>query len=143
MDIVWGVIGALITLLLGAAGGIFLVGQMKANAEHNKKDIEAIKAMMKEYQESMKDLLLKSMTDMRTLLDTNKEHQKESLEREINHIKDLIAISSNETREDIKRLEARQAESNRVKERLAIAENSLRSLHHRLDIDAPVTLDVE
>ena len=80
---------------------------------------------------------MKNMSDMKSLIDASKDHQRDSLNREISHIKDLIAITSNETREDIKRLEARQAESNRVKERLAIAENSLKSLHKRLDVEPP------
>lgn len=134
------IIGAIITFLVALGGGIFIVGQMNANARRNQTDIEAIKAMMKDYQEGMKEMIRKNMEDMRALLDTNKEHHKESLEREISHLKDLISMSNSETRADIQRLEAAQKESNRIKERLAIAENSLRSVHHRLDIDPPPTL---
>ena len=135
-----GIVEGGATLIVAIIGGIFIFGQMKSNAERNAADIETIKNMMHEFQKDMKDMITKNMSDMRELLDANKEHQKESLEREITHIKDLLNVSSAETREDIKRLEAAQKESNRVKERIALAEASLRSLHHRLDVEPPVSL---
>lgn len=135
-----GVIEGGATLIVAIIGGIFIFGQMKSNAERNAADIEVIKNMMHEFQRDMKDMMIKNLSDMRELLDANKEHQKESLEREISHIKDLLNVSSVETREDIKRLEAAQRESNRVKERIALAEASLRSLHKRLDIEPPISL---
>ena len=135
-----GVIEGGATLIVAIIGCIFIFGQMKSNAERNAADIEVIKNMMHEFQRDMKDMMIKNLSDMRELLDANKEHQKESLEREISHIKDLLNVSSVETREDIKRLEAAQRESNRVKERIALAEASLRSLHKRLDIEPPISL---
>lgn len=137
-----GVIEGGIALLLGIIGGVFIIGQMNANAKRNADDIGVIKGMIKDYQENMKAMIEKNMQDTKNLLDTNKEHQREALEREISHIKDLINISSSETREDIKRLEQRQAESNRVKERIALAEASLKSLHKRMDIE-PINLKYE
>ena len=134
-----GVIEGGIALLLGIIGGVFIIGQINANAKRNADDIGTIKGMIKDYQENMKAMIEKNMQDTRVLLDTNKEHQREALEREISHIKDLINISSSETREDIKRLEQRQAESNRIKERIALAEASLKSLHKRMDIE-PISL---
>ena len=132
-----GVIEGMVALAVAIGGGLIIFGQMKGNAERNAADIDAIKVMMHKYQEDMKALIQKNLQDVKDMMAANKENQKDALEREISHIKDMIAMTSNETREDIKRLEARQAESNRVKERLAIAENSLRSLHHRLDIEPP------
>ena len=79
------------------------------------------------------DLLEKSMADVKELIDTQKDHSRETMNREIAHLKDLISLTNAETRADIQRLEQRQAESNRVKERIALAEASLRSLHKRLD----------
>ena len=135
-----GALEAGVALFLGIAGGIYIIGALNANAKRNTKDIEAIKVMIRDYQESVKEAVMKNMADMKALIDASKDQQNDSLNREISHIKDLIAMTSNETREDIKRLEARQAESNRVKERLAIAENSLRSLHKRLDVGPPINL---
>lgn len=138
-----GVMEAGVALALGVIGGVYIIGQMNAHEERNKEDIETIKKMIKDSQESMKSMMTTNILDMRALLDTNKEHQKENLEREINHLKDLIHISGTETREDIKRLEARQAEANHIKERLALAESSLKSLHRRLDIDPPPLITKE
>ena len=83
------------------------------------------------------------MKDTKELLQMNKEQQRESLAREISHLKDLINLSNNETRADIQRLELAQKSSNLIKERLAIAENSLKSLHHRLDVEPPMNLKYE
>ena len=138
--IISGALEAGVALLLGIIGGVYIIGQINANAKRNTEDIEAIKTMIREYQENVKDAITKNMSDMKSLIDASKDQQRDSLNREISHIKDLIAITSNETREDIKRLEARQAESNRVKERLAIAENSLKSLHKRLDVEPHANL---
>ena len=130
-----GVIEGGISLILGVAGGIFIIGQMNASAKRNAEDIGAIKSLMKDHQDNLRAMIEKNMQDTRILLDTNKEHQREALEREISHIKDLLNVSSAETREDIKRLEAAQKSSNMVKERLALAEASLKSLHKRLDVE--------
>lgn len=139
--IISGALEAGVALFLGIAGGIYIIGQINANAKRNTKDIETIKTMIREYQENVKEAIMKNMSDMKSLIDASKDQQRDSLNREISHIKDLIAMTSNETREDIKRLEARQAESNRVKERLAIAENSLKSLHKRLDVEHPLFMN--
>lgn len=136
-----GIIEGGATLIVAIIGGIFIFGQMKSNAERNAADIETIKNMMHEFQKDMKDMITKNMSDMRELLDANKEHQKESLEREITHIKDLIAMTSNETREDIKRLEMRQDQANHLREKYAVLAQSVKSLHKRLDIEPPTLLD--
>ena len=135
-----GIIEGGATLIVAIFGGIFLFGQLKSNAERNAADIEAIKVMMHEFQEDMKDLISRNLKDVKDLMDANKINQRESLEREISHIKDLLNVNSTETREDIKRLESAQRESNKIKERLALAESSLRSLHRRLDIEPPINL---
>lgn len=126
-------------ILIAIAGGLYVVGQMRENARKNEKDIEVIKKLITESQESMLSLLEKAMEDVKQLIDHEKEHSRENLGREIAHIKDLLNMTAAETREDIKRLESAQRESNRVKERLAITENSVRSLHHRLDIEPPIS----
>ena len=135
-----GLFEGLAAIAIAAAGGLVIIGQLKSNAERNAADINAIKTMMHEFQEDMKAMIVKNLADVKQLIDANKENQRESLEREISHIKDLLNMSSSETRADIQRLEAAQKESNKIKERLALAENSLRSLHHRLDIDPPINL---
>lgn len=113
--------------ILGAiAGGIYLVAKIDATNKANKESIDALTELIK-----------KNMQDTKELLQLNKEQQRESLAREIAHLKDLININNNETRADIQRLESEQKAANRVKERLAIAENSLKSLHHRLDVEPP------
>ena len=128
-------------LFLGLVGGIYLIGQMKSNAERNAADIEIIKTMMHDFQEDIKAMISKNMSDMKTLLDANKENQRDALNREISHIKDMIAMTSSETREDIKRLEARQDQANHLREKFAILSQSVKSLHHRLDIEPPALLD--
>lgn len=130
-----------VALLLGIVGAIYIFGQVKENAKRNERDISTIKEMMREFQESMMELLSKNMKDMKDLLDTQKENQRESLEREVSHLKDLISISSAETREDIKRLQAEQKESNNLKMKIAVLSQSVKSLHHRLDLDPPILLD--
>lgn len=113
--------------ILGAiAGGIYLVAKIDATSKANKESIDALTELIK-----------KNTQDTKELLQLNKEQQRESLAREIAHLKDLISINNNETRADIQRLESEQKAANRVKERLAIAENSLKSLHHRLDVEPP------
>lgn len=139
--IISGALEAGVALFLGIAGGIYIIGQINANAKRNTEDIETIKTMIREYQKSVKDAIVKNMADMKSLIDASKDQQRDSLNREISHIKDILNMSSAETREDIKRLEAAQRESNKIKERLAIAENSLKSLHKRLDIEPPFLMN--
>jgi len=135
-----GLFEGLAAIAIAVAGGLVIIGQLKNNAERNAADIEAIKTMMHEFQEDMKAMIVKNLTDVKQLIELNKENQRDALNREITHIKDMIAMTSSETREDIKRLEIRQDQANRVKERLALAEASLRSLHKRLDIEPPINL---
>jgi len=135
-----GIVEGGATLIVAIIGGIFIFGQMKSNAERNAADIEVIKNMMYEFQKDMKDMITKNMSDMKELLDTNKENQRDALNREISHIKDMIAITSNETREDIKRLEMRQDQANHLREKYAILAQSVKSLHKRLDIEPPISL---
>lgn len=138
-----GVIEGGAAILVLILGGIFIFGQVKANAERNAADIEAIKVMMREFQEDIKGMISSNIKDMEQMLEMQRDHARENLEREVNHLRDLVNMSSAETREDIKRLESAQRESNRVKERLALAEASLRSVHKRLDIEVPAALKRE
>jgi predicted nucleic acid-binding Zn-ribbon protein len=135
-----GLFEGLAAIAIAAAGGLIIIGQLKSNAERNAADIEAIKTMMHEFQEDMRELISKNLADVKQLIELNKENQRDALNREITHIKDMIAMTSSETREDIQRLESAQRESNKIKERLALAESSLRSLHRRLDIEPPINL---
>lgn len=130
-------------LVVALVGGIFIFGQLKSSAERNASDIDAIKTMMHEYQEDMKKLIEKNLEDVKALIDANKENQRDALNREIVHIKDMIAMTANETREDIKRLEQEQKESNNLKTKIAILSQSVKSLHHRLDLDPPPLLEEE
>ena len=113
--------------ILGAiAGGIYLVAKIDATNKLNKESIDALAELIK-----------KNMQDTKELLQLNKEQQRESLAREIAHLKDLLNINNNEMRADIQRLEAAQKSSNMVKERTALLESSVRSLHKRLDLEPP------
>lgn len=114
------------------AGGIFLVGRMDSTTKSNKEAIESLASLIKQ-----------NMQDTKDLLELNKEQQRESLSREISHLKDLLNINNNEIRADIQRLDASQRESNRIRERLAVAESSVKSLHKRLDIEPPINLKYE
>lgn len=118
-------------ILCMVAGGAYLVSRIETTTKANKGATEQLAEIIKQ-----------NMKDMKDLLQLNKEQQRDVLNREISHIKDLIAMSNTEMREDIKRLEAAQKSSNMIKERLAIAENSLKSLHHRLDLEHPVLMDI-
>ena len=138
-----GIVEGGAALAVALFGAIFIFGQLKSNAERNAADIDAIKTMMHEYQEDMKALIEKNLADVKTLIDANKENQRDALNREILHIKDMITITSNETREDIKRLEARQDQANHLREKYAILAQSVKSLHHRLDIEPPALLEEE
>lgn len=123
-------------------GGVYIVGRLEANAKANKEAIESSVKINQQAITQLADLFNRNMKDMKDLLQLNKEQQRDALNREISHIKDLISISNTEMREDIKMLREEQQKSNRIKERLAIAESSLKSLHHRLDIDPPVLMDI-
>ena len=136
-----GVFEGAVGLFVALIGGIYIIGQIKSNAERNAADIEAIKVMMHEYQEDMKALIQKNLNDVKGLIDANKENQREALNREILHIKDMIAMTSNETRADIQRLEMEQKESNNLKMKLAVLSQSVKSLHKRLDIEPPALLE--
>ena len=138
-----GVIEGMVALAVAIGGGLIIFGQIKNNAERNATDIEAIKNMMHEFQEDMKDLISKNLADVKELIDTNKIMHSENLNREISHLKDLINMSNAETRADIQRLELEQKESNNVKMKVAILSQSVKSLHHRLDIDPPALLGEE
>ena len=149
-----GIIEGGAALVVALIGGIFIFGQVKSNADRNAADIEAMKTMIHEYQEGMKGMIheyqedmkamiLKNLQDVKDMMAANKENQKDALEREISHIKDMIAMTSNETREDIKRLETRQDQANHLREKYALMAASLKSLHHRLDIEPPALLEDE
>lgn len=127
--------------IIGAiAGGIFIVGKIDATTQANHDALTAATNTNQQAIAQLANLFNKNMEDIKGLIQLHKEQQREVLNREISHIKDLISISNTETREDIKRLELAQQRSNRVKERLAIAESSLKSLHHRLDIEPPALI---
>ena len=125
-------IQALVELAAWIGTLIYVVAQMKSDTRRNKESIE-----------DLKKLIEKNNQETRNMFQSYKENQKESLSREIAHLKDLIELNAREQREDIKRLQSAQAESNRVKERLAIAEASLKSLHKRLDVEPPVFTNKE
>lgn len=128
--------------IIGAiAGGVFIVGKIDATTKANQDALHAATSTNQQAIAQLANLFNKNMDDIKGLIQLHKEQQREVLNREISHIKDLISISNTETREDIKRLELAQQRSNRVKERLAIAESSLKSLHHRLDIEPPALID--
>lgn len=136
-----GVIEGGAAVLIASFGCAVIFGQIKNNAERNAADIEAIKVMIHDYQEDMKNMISKNLTDMKDLIDENKMHQAEALGREVAHLKDLISISNAETRADIQRLELEQKESNNLKTKIAILSQSVKSLHHRLDVDPPALLE--
>lgn len=147
-----GLIEGGIALAIAVVGAAVLVGQMRENSRKNEEDIksirealtegqEAMRELIREYQEGMQEMLTKGMNDMKEMLDREKNNSHDNLNREIAHIKDLINISSNETREDIKRLEARQDQSNHLREKYALMAASLKSLHHRLDLEPPVLIE--
>ena len=136
-----GLAEGVVALIIAIAGGIFIAGQVKANAARNQQDIDDIKDMMSSHWNDMKEMISKNMSDMRALIDTNKECQKDTLSREIQHLRDLVNLSNMETREDIKRLELKLQEASHSRERLALVEQSLRSLHKRLDLEPPLRLD--
>lgn len=136
-----GVIEGAAALVVALVGGIFIFGQLKSSAERNAADIAAIKVMMHDYQEDIKDMISKNLSDMKNLIDENKMHQSEALGREVAHLKDLISMSNAETRADIQRLELEQKESNNLKTKIAILSQSVKSLHHRLDVDPPALLE--
>ena len=138
-----GVIEGGAAIIIAIAGGLIIFGQLKSNAERNAKDIDAIKVMMHEFQEDMKDLISKNLKDVKDLIDANKENQRDALNREITHIKDMISMTANETREDIKRLELRQDQANHLREKYATMAASLKALHHRLDLEPPALLEEE
>ena len=125
----------MITLQLGLeilgviVGGAFLVARIESTTKSNREAIE-----------SLANLIRQNMQDTKDLLELNKEQQRESLSREISHLKDLISINNNEMRADIQRLDLSQRESNRIRERLAVTESSVKSLHKRLDIEPPINL---
>ena len=138
-------------LIVAVCTAIYVAGQVHQATKQNNKDIDIIKNALLESQEEMRELIRrnqtavleligKNMSDMKAMLEVQKEYQRDSLNREINHIKDLITMTNNETREDIKRLEKRAEETNQVKERLFRAEASLKSVHKRLDIESPIPI---
>ena len=87
-----GVFEGAVGLFIALVGGIYVIGQIKSNAERNAADIEAIKVMMHEFQEDMKALIERNLNDVKGMIDSNKETQRESLEREVSHIKDILNI---------------------------------------------------
>ena len=143
-----------VALLVAVGTAIYVAGQVHQATKQNNKDIEVIRQTLLEEQEGTRELIRrnqeavlelirKNMSDMKSMLEVQKEYQRDSLNREINHIKDLITMTNNETREDIKRLEQKSEETNRVKERLFRAEASLKSVHKRLDIESSVPIGPE
>lgn len=138
-----GLIEGTVALVVAIGGGLIVFGQIKTNAERNATDIGIIKSMMHDFQEDIKKTILKNMDDVKQLIELNKLHQKESVEKEISHLKDLISLTNNETRADIQRLQNEQRESNNLKAKILLMQSSLKALHHRLDIDPPVIIEDE
>ena len=130
-----GAVEGAIALLIALAGALVLFGQIRENAKRNEEDIQSIKKMLHEYQESTLTLLTKSIEDMKQLLDREKNNSREAWQNEISHLRELVNINANETRADIQRLENSQRESNHIRERVVLVESSLKSLHKRLDME--------
>lgn len=125
------------------AGGAYLVSRIETTTKANKEAIEATAKANQKAIEQLAELIKQNMKDTKDMIQLSKDYQREILSQEISHIKDLIAMTSNETREDIKRLEKKSEETNRVKERLFRAEASLKSVHKRLDIESSVPIGPE
>ena len=125
------------------AGGAYLVSRIETTTKANKEAIEATAKANQKAIEQLAELIKQNMKDTKDMIQLSKDYQREILSQEIAHIKDLIAMTSNETREDIKRLEKKSEETNRVKERLFRAEASLKSVHKRLDIEPSVPIGPE
>lgn len=139
-----GVLEVLVTLVLAVIGGSVIFGQIKENAKRNEEDINSIKKMLHDYQESMLTLLTKNMEDMKQLLDREKNNSREAWQNEISHLRELVNINANETRADIQRLQIEQEKSNNIKTKVALLSSSVKALHHRLDLESPIMLnDVE
>lgn len=138
-----GALEALVAVVLAICGAIFIFGQIKENAKRNEEDIDSIKKMLHEYQDSMLTLLTKNMEDMKQLLDREKNNSREAWQNEIAHLRELVNINATETRADIQRLQAEQEKSNNIKMKVALLTSSVKALHHRLDIEPPVVLRSE
>lgn len=136
-----GMVEGIIALVIAVITAVFIFGQIKENARKNEQDIGDIKDMISDYQKNMQELLEKSMDDMKELLNTNRINQKEALEREIHHVQSLISLTTQEVHEDIRRIETKLEEVNKVREKVALLGQSVRSLHKRLDIEVPSTLE--
>lgn len=136
-----GVLEGGVALLIGLITAVFIFGQIRENARKNESDISDIKKMISDYQKNTQELLEKSMDDMRELLNTNRINQKEALEREITHVQNLITMTTQEVHDDIRRIEARLEEINKIREKTALLTASVKSLHRRLDLEAPPLLD--
>ena len=136
-----GMVEGIIALVIAVITAVFIFGQIKENARKNEQDIGDIKDMISDYQKNMQELLEKSMGDMKELLNTNRINQKEALEREIHHVQSLISLTTQEVHEDIRRIETKLEEVNKVREKVALLSQSVRSLHKRLDIEVPSTLE--
>lgn len=122
--------------ILGMIGGaVYLVSKVEANTKANKEALEVATRINQDAIAQLANQIGKNMEGMKELLQINKEQQRDVLNREISHIKDLISISNTEMREDIKRLEQEQKKSNEARDRLALIAASVRSLHKRLDLD--------
>jgi len=123
------------------SGGIYLVGKIDANTKANQEALNAATATNQKAIAQLAELLKQNMHDMKEMIQMQKEQQRENLNREISHIKDLISISNNEMREDIKRLQEAQNRANHMQEKIALLNASVKSLHKRLDLDPPNLLE--
>lgn len=123
------------------SGGIYLVGKIDANTKANQEALNAATETNQKAIAQLAELLKQNMQDMKEMIQMQKEQQRENLNREISHIKDLISISNNEMREDIKSLRESQNRANHMQERIALLNASVKSLHKRLDIEPPTLLE--
>ena len=130
-----GFFEGLCAITIASVGGIYIIGQIKENSRRNQEDIEAIKTMIHEYQEDMKEMLKNNIDDMKVLIDKEKNSSRESLKNEITHLRELVNINASETRADIQRLQMEQKESNNLKMKVAVLTSSVKALHKRLDLE--------
>ena len=137
---VGGLIEGGAAVLIALVGAAVIFGQIRENARANKEAIAEIKDMVERSQEETRNLIRENMQDMKNALNDQKEDQALALTHEIGHVKDTLAITINEIRDDIRRLEMNQNENAKLKEELIILRQSVKSLHKRLDIEIPESI---
>lgn len=126
-----------VAVLIALVGAATIFGQLRENAKANKEAIAEIKEMVEKGQEDTKSLIKENMQEMKDALNDQKEDQALALTHEISHVKDTLAITINEIRDDIRRLEMNQNENAKLREDVILLRQSVKSLHKRLDMEIP------